>query len=87
MSELQNNVAIPDIDPVKGESFSIGLTLLDAVCLEDCSKLYNFKNCTFDTSKLQTLIVKLNAQSFYSAFLKEIIMELLEMDPNIRKSP
>lgn len=86
MSELQKNNTFPETDSVKGESFSIGLTLLDAITLEDSSKLYNFKNCTFDVNKLQGLLAKLHANEQYSHFLKEIVTDLLNLDPQQRKS-
>lgn len=86
MNELQKNNIIPETDQVKAESFSIGLTLLDAITLTDSSKCYNFQNCTFDVSKLQELLAKLHSEEEYSYFLKEIVVDLLHLDPRLRKS-
>jgi Golgi nucleoside diphosphatase len=48
--ELQNGKSQsgPNCDPNIAEAFSIGLTIIDAGLLGDCSKIYNFKANRFD---------------------------------------
>ena len=54
--------------------------------MEDCSKLYNFKNFTFDKNSFFHLLSQLQSER-YSDFLKDTVHELLILDPKERKSP
>ncbi len=86
MRDLQEKKSETNANPALAEAFSIGLTLLDAGLLVDNSKLYNFKNTTFDEGAFKQVCSRW-VQSNYSDFLQKVVLSMCELDPNQRKSP
>ena len=52
-------VNFPKSDPVTAESFSVGLTMLDAALLEDSQTLYDMKKMTFKNRVFNDNVVRL----------------------------
>lgn len=73
-------------NPNLAESFSIGLTIIDAGLLGDSSRLYNMKSQKFDLDAAKQQFTEWE-ESPYSDFLKKTVMSMCELDPRLRASP
>ena len=69
---------------VLAESFSIGLTLIDAVTLSNSEDLYNLSNFRIDYDKLDERKTKLRNTNGLDKILKEIILGLTAVNPEER---
>lgn len=67
--------------------FSIGLTLLSTVILEDLSNLYNIKSYTFDSNHLRSSLNSFNSSPAFSDILKGTVNNLLEFNIEKRLTP
>ncbi len=95
MALLKEGAVQNSTDYLLSESFSIGMTLLHACLLSDCIGLYDFKpSPRFNSEALAARIAELRELQFfseqmdanmtYSPNLKQIISNLLEIDPHKR---
>lgn len=75
----------PSCDPKLAESFSVGLTCLDAGTLSSSSHFYN-KNNKFDYASLSAKLQELQINAGYSQILCLTIGNLCEPDPDRRSS-
>ena len=83
MKELSIGKSAPDTNFESAESFSAGLTAMDAVLLEDSKKLYD-KKFNFDYEALHSKRVNLLNEGGYSDQLKHVILNLTEFEPEDR---
>ena len=85
LKDLSIGKAVPDTNFEQSESFSAGLTLLDAALLTDSHKLYDKKQ-NFDYEALNGDKVNLASLPGYSNELKHAIMNLTEFEPEDRET-
>ena len=79
-------IKFPKSDPITAESFSIGLTMLDAALLENSEELYDFKKLSFKNRVLNDNVVSLKTGN-YSPFFVKTILNLLESKSVERLTP
>ena len=84
MKEVEIGRANSSSNPTLAESFSIGLTALDAILLENGEYLY--KNEKFDRSRLEGKRWNLKNEPAISDLLKYIVLGLTEPKPEDRLS-
>jgi hypothetical protein len=73
-------------DPVIAESFSIGLTMMDACLLTDCEELYDCNEVSFKNYQFQDNLVNFKSMSLSPFFIKTVL-NLLEVQNFNRPSP
>jgi hypothetical protein len=73
-------------DPVIAESFSIGLTIVDAALLADSEDLYNFEEISFKNYQFQDNLVAFKSMSLSPFFIKTVL-NLLEVQHFNRPTP
>lgn len=71
-------------DPSKADAFSFGVTMLEAITLENCSYLYirNPLRISFDKLSIYTQLMR----DRYSQQLTDAVLSVLEKNPLRRKS-
>jgi hypothetical protein len=71
-------------EPSRADAFSFGVTLLEAITLENCSYLYirNPLRISFEKLSIYTQIMR----DRYSQQLSEAVLSVLEKNPMKRKS-
>ena len=79
LAEFEKGIVHPRSDPVLGEAFSIGLTMLDAALLTDNEELYEMRNLRFNIHRFHENLVKWK-ESSYSPFLVRTVENLLEIN-------
>lgn len=82
LKDIQFGKTFPTVDPIIAESFSIGLTSLDAATLSNSNPLY-LKNNKFDYRKLESRLVELKHVG-YSELLNLVIDNLCDADTTRR---
>jgi hypothetical protein len=86
LAEVENKVKYCKSDPVIAESFSIGLTMLDACLLIDCEELYDFEEFSFKNYQFQDHLVALKSLNMSPFFIKTVL-NLLEVQCYNRPTP
>ena len=86
LAELEVKVKYCKSDPSIAESFSIGLTMLDASLLVDCEELYDFEEFSFKNYQFQDYLVAFKSLSL-SPFYIKTVLNLLEVQCFNRPSP
>lgn len=84
MNELQYGQQVSRTDSEIGESFSVGLTLLDAACLTNSKDLYNLTTFKLDYYKLEERKQKLRSLPSYDDVIKQLIIDLAHPEHNMR---
>ena len=83
VAELGYGKTDPSTNLELSETFSIGLTLLDAATLSDSRDLYKgYKN--FDYDKLEERLRTLQGKEEYSRLLKALIHNMVDVTPENR---
>lgn len=77
----------PASDPVLAESFSIGLTIMDAALLFDSEKLYDMHYIGFKAHIFNENVYKWKTSSSYSPFLIKTVENMVEVNHIERPTP
>lgn len=86
LAELEMKVKYCKSDPVIAESFSIGLTIVDAALLTDSEELFDFQEVSFKNYQFQDNLVAFKSMSLTPFFIKTVL-NLLEVQHFNRPTP
>jgi hypothetical protein len=78
MEQLEGGIVQPQYDPCVAETFSLGLTLLDAALMQDSSSLYNIRSPSFRKGLFRDMVIRWR-NSGYSPFLVHTVENMLEV--------
>lgn len=73
MAELEVKAKFCKSDPIVAESFSIGLTIMDAALLTDSEDLYNYEDITFKNYQFQDNLVAFKSMNLSPFFIKTVL--------------
>ena len=80
MGKLESN------NHANSEVYSMGLTILSAICLEDFCPIYDMKNYKCNYKHLEERINNFHQNRAYSEIFKATVCNMLSMDENNRIS-
>jgi hypothetical protein len=86
LAELENKTKYCKSDPVIAESFSIGLTIMDAALLFDSEELYDVKSVSFKNYLYNDNLVAFKSLNMSPFFIKTVL-NMLEVKSFDRPSP
>lgn len=86
MDSLARGSVEPSCDQAICDTFSVGLTLIDAALIQDSSGLYNIRSPCFRKEKFKDMMLRWKVCG-YSVFLIHTVENMLELNPMDRPTP